>query len=188
MSTSFKAIQLLNATDVQELVCECKAPFTTVIVDEAGLISRAAVAALSFLASRRVLLVGDPETTGANQQNLSSAAGETGDVAGAERTESSQARRQFAAGCEVAPRATSDAPGHQPRRVTLSIRWPLDRCAGDERASEHIAVTSSRAASRHLVCSGRRTYRSAKHPRGSRARESQLGKANHRNDPGAPVR
>ncbi|MEI6233686.1 MAG: AAA domain-containing protein [Planctomycetota bacterium] len=60
-STSFKAIQLLNATDVQELVCDGKAPFTTVIVDEAGLISRAAVAALSFLASRRVLLVGDPK-------------------------------------------------------------------------------------------------------------------------------
>lgn len=61
VSTSFKATQLLNATDVRELICDGKAPFTTIIVDEAGLISRAAVAALSFLASRRVLLVGDPK-------------------------------------------------------------------------------------------------------------------------------
>jgi hypothetical protein len=37
------------------------APFTTVIIDEAGLISRASVAALSLLASRRVVLSGDPK-------------------------------------------------------------------------------------------------------------------------------
>src|SRR5262249_28020551 len=35
------------------------APFTTIIIDEAGLISRAAAVALSLLASRRVVLVGD---------------------------------------------------------------------------------------------------------------------------------
>jgi hypothetical protein len=61
VSTAFKAMQLLNAADVRELICAGKAPFTTIILDEAGLISRAAVAALSFLASRRVLLVGDPK-------------------------------------------------------------------------------------------------------------------------------
>jgi predicted nuclease of restriction endonuclease-like (RecB) superfamily len=36
------------------------APFTTVVMDEAGLLSRATVAALSLLAARRVVLAGDP--------------------------------------------------------------------------------------------------------------------------------
>ena len=59
VTTSFKAGQLLGGETVQSLIENREAPFTTIFVDEAGLISRAAVATLSLLASRRVVLVGD---------------------------------------------------------------------------------------------------------------------------------
>lgn len=61
LATSFKAITLLNDGDIRSAICEGSAPFTTVIIDEAGLISRATAAALSLLASRRVVLTGDPK-------------------------------------------------------------------------------------------------------------------------------
>lgn len=57
--TSFKANTLLCYEEVSSDIEEERAPFTTVIIDEAGLISRVAVAALSLLAARRVVLVGD---------------------------------------------------------------------------------------------------------------------------------
>jgi superfamily I DNA/RNA helicase len=59
LSTAFKATTFLNRPELKELVEARQAPFTTVFLDEAGLISRAAVAVLSLLASRRVVLVGD---------------------------------------------------------------------------------------------------------------------------------
>jgi superfamily I DNA/RNA helicase len=59
VSTAFKAITLLNHPDILAMIEQGTAPFTTVIVDEAGLISRAATAVLSLLGSRRVLIVGD---------------------------------------------------------------------------------------------------------------------------------
>jgi len=59
VATSFKAIALLNIADIQEMVADGRAPFTTIFIDEAGLLSRVTVAALSLLASRRVMLVGD---------------------------------------------------------------------------------------------------------------------------------
>ena len=59
VTTSFKAGQLLGGETVRSLIENREAPFTTIFVDEAGLISRAAVATLSLLASRRVVLVGD---------------------------------------------------------------------------------------------------------------------------------
>jgi hypothetical protein len=40
---------------------EDRAPFTTVFVDEAGLVSRASAAAVALLAARQVVLVGDPQ-------------------------------------------------------------------------------------------------------------------------------
>ena len=59
VTTSFKAGQLLGCETVRSLIENREAPFTTIFVDEAGLISRAAVASLSLLASRRIVLVGD---------------------------------------------------------------------------------------------------------------------------------
>ena len=59
VSTAFKATTFLKRDEVKDNLEFGFAPFTTVFVDEAGLISRAAVAALSLLASRRVVLVGD---------------------------------------------------------------------------------------------------------------------------------
>jgi len=59
VSTSFKATTFLCYDEVKEDVEAGKAPFTTVFIDEAGLLSRVAIAALSLLASRRVVLVGD---------------------------------------------------------------------------------------------------------------------------------
>ena len=59
VATAFKALTLINDATIRSSLEERRAPFTTIIIDEAGLISRATAAALSLLASRRVLLVGD---------------------------------------------------------------------------------------------------------------------------------
>lgn len=59
VSTAFKATSYLANPTVRKCLEESAAPFTTIFIDEAGLISRVAVAALSLLASRRVVLVGD---------------------------------------------------------------------------------------------------------------------------------
>ena len=59
VSTAFKAMSMLRNGMVKALFEKGRAPFTTVIIDEAGLISRVAVAALSLLAAKRVVLVGD---------------------------------------------------------------------------------------------------------------------------------
>jgi hypothetical protein len=59
VSTSFRALGFLDVKRVREAVLAGKPPFTTIFIDEAGLISRAAAAALSLLAARRVVLVGD---------------------------------------------------------------------------------------------------------------------------------
>jgi superfamily I DNA/RNA helicase len=59
IGTSFNAISMLSRRQIKSLIRDGCAPFTTIIIDEAGLISRCAVAALSLLASRRVLLCGD---------------------------------------------------------------------------------------------------------------------------------
>lgn len=60
ISTAFRAITLLRQFVIKAQVEAGRAPFTTVIMDEAGLLPRVATAALSLLASRRVMLVGDP--------------------------------------------------------------------------------------------------------------------------------
>lgn len=59
VSTVFKAMSYLNDSIVKKMIENGDAPFTTVFIDEAGLISRSAIAALSFLAAGRVVLVGD---------------------------------------------------------------------------------------------------------------------------------
>ncbi len=59
VSTSFKATTFLVRDEVKQDLEAGYAPFTTIIIDEAGLVSRVAIAALSLLASRRVVLVGD---------------------------------------------------------------------------------------------------------------------------------
>lgn len=59
VSTAFKASTFLNQDEVKDELSEGQCPFTTIFIDEAGLMSRVAIAALSLLASRRVVLVGD---------------------------------------------------------------------------------------------------------------------------------
>ncbi len=59
VGTAFRATTCLKWDSIKADVEAGYAPFTTVFIDEAGLISRAAIAALSLLASRRVVLVGD---------------------------------------------------------------------------------------------------------------------------------
>lgn len=59
VATAFKAMTLLNDPQMRDVIAAGSAPFTTVVIDEAGLISRAAVAALSLFASKRVVLAGD---------------------------------------------------------------------------------------------------------------------------------
>lgn len=59
ISTAFKAMSFLNDSTIRKLIENGDAPYTTIFIDEAGLISRTAVAALSLLAAKRVVLVGD---------------------------------------------------------------------------------------------------------------------------------
>ena len=59
VSTAFKASTFLNQCEIKDGLSEGNCPFTTIFIDEAGLMSRVAIAALSLLASRRVVLVGD---------------------------------------------------------------------------------------------------------------------------------
>jgi superfamily I DNA/RNA helicase len=61
VATAFRASTMLWHDEFREMIEEGRAPFTTVIIDEAGLISRTATAVLSLLASRRVILAGDPK-------------------------------------------------------------------------------------------------------------------------------
>jgi len=49
----------LNVEMIRKMIESNEAPFTTIFINEAGLISRSAIAALSLLASKRVVLVGD---------------------------------------------------------------------------------------------------------------------------------
>ncbi|MCO6453813.1 MAG: AAA family ATPase [Pirellulaceae bacterium] len=59
VATAFKAMSFVDDEVVRRMIEKGEAPFTTIFIDEAGLISRAAIAALSLLAGRRVVLVGD---------------------------------------------------------------------------------------------------------------------------------
>ena len=59
VATAFAAVRDLCADVSRERVKGGVAPFTTVVVDEGGLVSRVSVAALSSWAARRVVIVGD---------------------------------------------------------------------------------------------------------------------------------
>jgi len=59
VSTAFKSTTYLKDTIVTKMLEAGDSPFTTIFIDEAGLMSRTAIAALSLLAARRVVLVGD---------------------------------------------------------------------------------------------------------------------------------
>ncbi|MEN0066268.1 MAG: AAA domain-containing protein [Myxococcota bacterium] len=58
--TAFHALQKTVDAQIAALRSAQRAPFTTVVIDEAGLTNRAVTAALAQLAARRVWLVGDP--------------------------------------------------------------------------------------------------------------------------------
>lgn len=60
VTTAFNALRQLTDPDLLALAEAGRAPFDVVVIDEAGLVCRAAVAALSLLAAKQVLLVGDP--------------------------------------------------------------------------------------------------------------------------------
>ncbi len=60
VATLFQGSLMLGSGDIAELREQGETPFTTVIIDEAGLVSRASAAVLSLLAARRMLLIGDP--------------------------------------------------------------------------------------------------------------------------------
>jgi hypothetical protein len=59
IGTAFKVMTLICDPTVRASLATGEAPFTTVVIDEAGLLSRATAAVLSLLASRRVVVVGD---------------------------------------------------------------------------------------------------------------------------------
>ncbi len=59
VGTAFKALKQLKDKALIKMMENGDAPFTTIFIDEAGLMSRASIAALSLLAARRIVLVGD---------------------------------------------------------------------------------------------------------------------------------
>jgi len=60
VSTAFNAARLLSQAEIQQKLADAEPPFSTLMVDEAGMVSRAATAVLSLWAARRVVLIGDP--------------------------------------------------------------------------------------------------------------------------------
>ncbi len=60
IATTWRAVSALASTELTERLRDEGPPFSTVIVDEAGLVSRPQTAALSLLASQRFVLAGDP--------------------------------------------------------------------------------------------------------------------------------
>ena len=71
VSTAFKVMTFLSDPTIRAILSHDETPFTTVIIDEAGLFSRAVTAALSILASRRILLVGDSKQLAATISRIS---------------------------------------------------------------------------------------------------------------------
>lgn len=59
VATAFKAMSCLKDNTITKMLEDGDAQFTTIFIDEAGLMPRAAIAALSLLAAKRVVLVGD---------------------------------------------------------------------------------------------------------------------------------
>lgn len=60
VTTAHSALSAVVCTEMDTFHFHRRAPFTTVIVDEAGLVPRASAAALALLAARQLVLVGDP--------------------------------------------------------------------------------------------------------------------------------
>jgi superfamily I DNA/RNA helicase len=58
--TAYGAIARLLKTQTASAVAAGQSPFTAIVMDEAGLLSRAMTSALALLAAHRVVLVGDP--------------------------------------------------------------------------------------------------------------------------------
>ncbi|MEN0066899.1 MAG: AAA domain-containing protein [Myxococcota bacterium] len=61
VSTLHAALRLVVHEDTVRRLENGEPPFTTVVIDEAGLVGRALVAVTALLAERRVVLVGDPQ-------------------------------------------------------------------------------------------------------------------------------
>lgn len=61
VATAFAAVKDLASSEAVAGVQLGQSRFSSVVIDEGGLLSRAAVAALSLLAARRIMLVGDPK-------------------------------------------------------------------------------------------------------------------------------
>ncbi len=60
ITTVHGALSAVTSLDMDPFHRHGRAPFTTVVIDEAGLVPRAAAAAVALLAARQVVLVGDP--------------------------------------------------------------------------------------------------------------------------------
>lgn len=61
ITTSYYALRRLVSNVIREKVGNGYAPFSTVILDEAGLLSRVISSAIALLTSKRILFVGDPK-------------------------------------------------------------------------------------------------------------------------------
>lgn len=60
ITTAFNAVQLITNREIKDSIENGEPPFTTVFIDEVGIMSRVTSSTLALLASRRVVLVGDP--------------------------------------------------------------------------------------------------------------------------------
>ena len=175
VSTAFKAMSFLRDGLVRKMLEEGEAPFTTIFIDEAGLISRTAVAALSLLAARRVVLVGDSKQLApisrisrilpTKQQKWLASSGR----------QPPRRHRIDAPGRPRVDRAATDAPGRLQGRVRLSIRRdPVDGCRAG-RAGVGAHAVPRRLLASHLVCARRRRRRTGVDPREPRGGQQELG-------------
>ncbi len=60
LTTGHAALSAVVSPEMEPFFLHGRAPFTTVVIDEAGLVPRTSAAAIALLAARQVVLVGDP--------------------------------------------------------------------------------------------------------------------------------
>ena len=152
VSTAFRASTMLWYPEYREMIEQGQAPFTTIIIDEAGLMSRAATAVLSLLASRRVILAGDPKQLAPISRMSRVLPTVPGSLARQQRLEPSPRRPSARRGDAPAQDPVPHAPGSQRGCLPLPVRRPASDGRRGEKSPVRPASASQRLAPSDLVC------------------------------------
>ncbi|GIX00561.1 MAG: hypothetical protein KatS3mg111_3893 [Pirellulaceae bacterium] len=154
VATAFRATSFLTTEAVKHSIEHGLAPFTTVFIDEAGLISRAATAAPISAGGSPCGIGRGFEAACPDQSHQSRSANPSDDVVSQERFESSGSFRVRGSGCSRAAPAAPDAPRRMPCRVEFPVRWPIGDGAGSRRPEIPPADVAPRSTTRDMVCAG----------------------------------